>query len=219
MGAPAAPRGLFSAMRSLLSLVAPPLCAICAAPASERAALCRGCDQALGCAPGLHLTVSNADAAWAAHLYEDAARELITALKFSSRLRLANTAAEAIATTIPPHLLLGAVVPVPPSPHRMLWRGFDPAGEIAAALARRTGLRLRPCLRRRSSRRQVGRPRSERLAKPPHIWVRGRPPAAALLVDDVLTTGATLGACAAALRAAGSSSVVAIAFATAPLGK
>ena len=92
-------------------------------------------------------------------------------------------------------------------------RGFDPAGEIAAALAERLGAPLAPCLVRRGGGRQVGRRRAERIGHPPRIHARGAAPRSVLLVDDVLTTGATLTACARALRAAGAVRVVAVTFA------
>jgi predicted amidophosphoribosyltransferase len=74
---------------------------------------------------------------------------------------------------------------------------------IAAAVAAELGVPLVHCLARRTGRRQVGRDRASRLADPPRIRAAGDPPASVLLVDDVLTTGATLAACAAALQAAG----------------
>ncbi|MGV1050451.1 MAG: ComF family protein, partial [Solirubrobacterales bacterium] len=70
-----------------------------------------------------------------------------------------------------------------------------------------------PCLARRGSGRQVGRRRAERLAHPPRIRATGAAPRSVMLVDDVLTTGATLSACARALRAAGATRVVAVTFA------
>jgi predicted amidophosphoribosyltransferase len=107
------------------------------------------------------------------------------------------------------------VVPVPPGPWRWRWRGFDPAEEIAIAVAENTGLAFSPCLRRGRGRRQVGRRRWQRLADPPLVWTIAAAPPNALLVDDVWTTGATLAACARALRAGGSRRVVALTLARA----
>jgi predicted amidophosphoribosyltransferase len=150
---------------------------------------------------------------WSAAPYEGLARDLVAALKFGARLSLAKSAAAAIAAQAPSEFLDGAIVPVPPAPWRHRWRGFDPANAIARPLAAQTGLSLRPCLRRTQGPRQVGRPRAERLEQPPEVSVAAKPPERAILVDDVVTTGATLGACARALRAGGSERVVALTFA------
>jgi predicted amidophosphoribosyltransferase len=159
--------------------------------------------------------VPGSDGAWAAAPYEGAARKLVAALKFSGRLRLAELAAELIAAGAPPALLDGSLVPVPAASWRRRRRGFDPAERIALSLARRTGLALAPCLERSNGPRQVGRGRAARLADPPRVRAAGPVPVRAILVDDVATTGATLRACAGALRSAGSERVVALSFAAA----
>jgi predicted amidophosphoribosyltransferase len=140
-------------------------------------------------------------------------RELVGALKFRRLLPLARRAAEAITSRVPPELLEGALVPVPPAPFRMRVRGLDPAEEIALALERLTGLPVAACLTRTDGPRQVGRPRVDRIAAPPRMRLREPPPPRAVLIDDVLTTGATLGASARALRNGGATRVVGLTFA------
>ena len=107
------------------------------------------------------------------------------------------------------------LVPVPLHPARRRRRGFNQAAVLAEALARRTGLTVTESLTRSGpAGTQVGRPRPERLAAPPgRIRAAGHIPARAILVDDVATTGATLAACAAALRARGALEVWAVTFA------
>jgi predicted amidophosphoribosyltransferase len=161
--------------------------------------------------PGLELTV-------AAARFEGVPRAVAHGLKFGRRLGLAEVAAGAMLRALH-RAEPGAqsaryeVVPVPAAPWRHRWRGFDPAEEIALALARLAGLPYRPCLRRGHGARQVGRRRSQRVADPPRVWIRRRAPTEALLVDDVHTTGATLGACAVALRGAGCDRVVGLTLA------
>jgi predicted amidophosphoribosyltransferase len=141
------------------------------------------------------------------------ARDLVAALKFRSLLPAARAAAELIAERSPSELLSGRpLVPVPPAALRHAWRGFDPAAELATALVQITGASLSPCLRRRGSGPQRGRGRRERLTNAPQIEAAGDVPGQVLLIDDVLTTGATLAACAAALRTAGGVDVKAICF-------
>jgi predicted amidophosphoribosyltransferase len=108
-----------------------------------------------------------------------------------------------------------ALVPVPLHPRRLRRRGYNQAASIADALARRTGLEVADCLARTgSAATQVGRGRAERRAGAAgSVELRAPAPDRAVLVDDVATTGATLAACAAALRLAGSVEVAAVVFA------
>jgi predicted amidophosphoribosyltransferase len=191
----------------------PALCAACGRSCRPGAVLCTRCSRRLAsAAPVLGAGPPGLDRAWSSSPHEGVARDLVTALKFRRLLPVAGAMAERIEWLAPASLLSGAIVPVPTATLRSLRRGFDPAAEIAAALAERTGLPLRPCLVRRGGGRQVGRRRGERLAHPPVVGIRGEAPPSALLLDDVLTTGATLSACARALRAAGAVRVVAVTF-------
>jgi len=200
-------------LRSALAILAPPTCCVCSRPARVEAALCPRCAAALGVARPARVAVAGADWALAAAPYERLAGPLVAALKFRGRIVLAAPIAASLATAAGPLLAGATLVPVPAAPRRRRRRGFDPAEEIARALARATARPLAGCLRRADGPRQVGRDRRERLASPPQVRARGAVPERAVLVDDVVTTGATLAACAAALRGAGSREVGALAFA------
>lgn len=215
----------------LAQLLAPPLCWGCGAPARREEALCVGCRRTLR-----HLSREPVElagiATWAPVAYEGAARELVRGLKFRGAMALADPMAALIVANAPEEFELReadaagadragaerALVPVPLHPSRRRRRGFNQAAILAAALARRTGLALADGLTRSGPRgTQVGRPRSERLAAAPGIIQAHAPvPARVVLVDDVATTGATVAACARALRAAGALEVRAVTFARTP---
>jgi predicted amidophosphoribosyltransferase len=180
--------------------------------------------------------------AWAPVAYAGAVPALVNALKERGAVGLARLMAAQIAATAPPGQWAGgiamaaavaqegrapssvALVPVPADPLRRRRRGVDHAARLAAELAPRCGLPVAPVLTRpmTAASRQAGRSRAERL-RPDRLAVvlrtgRGRPPAVppvAILVDDVHTTGATLHACALALREAGASDVRAVTYARA----
>jgi ComF family protein len=201
----------------MAALLAPPLCWSCGAPAQRGRALCSACRRGLVFLPRQSVVLSGVRV-WAPLAYEGPARELVRALKFRGALLLAREMSALVVASAPPELLRGDLVPVPLHPVRQRRRGFNQAAVLAGAIARATGLAVTGCLRRRGpGPPQVGRSRGARLAGPTgSIETRARVPRAALVVDDVVTTGATIAACAAALRRAGATEVAAIAFARTP---
>ena len=199
----------------LLDLLAPPLCWSCAAPAARGAGLCGTCRRSLRFLPGAPALLCGL-AVWAPVAYDGPARELVKALKFHSATRIADEMAAAVVANAPLRWLTATLVPVPLHPARRRTRPFNQAELLARALsARAAPLPVHDCLTRTGAHQpQVGRGRAARLHGPAGaIRARGPAPRHALLVDDVVTTGATLAACAAALRAAGARHVAAVAFA------
>lgn len=201
------------ALHTVLAGLAPQLCAACGRSCRPDAVACTRCIRRLAAdAPLAGNGPAGLDRVWSSAPHDGVARDLVTALKFRRLLPVADLIAERIHWLAPATLLSGAIVPVPTAPLRSLGRGFDPAGEIAAALAERIAVSFQPCLVRRGGGRQVGRSRAQRIGHPPHIHPRREVPRSVLLVDDVLTTGATLSACARALRSAGAVRVAAVTF-------
>jgi predicted amidophosphoribosyltransferase len=201
----------------LAALLAPPLCWSCGAHAPRGRALCRGCRGALAFLPPEPVLLAGVRV-WAPVAYEGPGRDLVRAMKFRGAVGLAREMSALTVASAPQDLLRGALVPVPLHPVRLRRRGFNQAAALAEAIGRRTGLAPSDCLRRRGpGPPQVGRTRRARLAGPAgSIEARAPVPPVALIVDDVVTTGATLAACASALREAGTTELAAIAFARTP---
>jgi ComF family protein len=146
----------------------------------------------------------------AALLYKDNARKLVLSLKNGDRIDLARPAATWMVQAVKPILLPGMLVaPVPLHWLRLLKRRYNQAALLSSAIARLTGLEHIPDLlqRRRSTGSQDDRSRDGRFANmsgaltahPRHAHrIAGRH---VLLVDDVMTSGATLAAAAEACLA------------------
>lgn len=156
------------------------------------------------------------DRARAAAIYDEHSRDLILKLKHADRTDLAGLFAAWLARAAADLAEeADAVVPVPLHRSRLFARRYNQAAEIARPLARRLGLSYLPdaLVRRRNTTSQAGRGRVARRRnvaaafETPPSWrakVRGR---RILLIDDVLTTGATAEGCARALKAAGAEAV------------
>jgi ComF family protein len=194
----------------VLALVVPPRCLACTAAVAAGRDLCPECRASLAWLPP-----DPAATAWAPVAFDGPARTLVHALKFAGRTDAARVMAAQIAANAPPGLLArGGLVPVPAHPRRARERGFDQARLLARRLSARTGLPVVDVLVRRGrGGPQVGSGRRARLARDLGISARRAVSGRLVLVDDVHTTGATLAACARALRAAGAEEVLAVTYA------
>jgi ComF family protein len=231
-------------LRGLVELLLPARCAGCRGPAD--ASLCPRCAARLGRIPVSHCRLCQErpasgpdarcrtchsrrrplDACIAGCWFEGDAADWIRGFKYPGRsrglhdpfrARMRALAAElaAAAPTDPPEL----VVPVPLHPRRLRARGFNPAATLARDLARARGVPLATtALRRvRDTGSQTGRGRADRRRNVRGAFAATRPaPERIWLVDDVVTTSATLEEAARALRRAGAHVVIALCAARTP---
>lgn len=189
----------------LLEAVFPPQCAAC--DDAGREPFCRICAEALEPAP--EVEIEGADAAWAAWVYGGPASQAVQALKYGGRWTFGRALGQAMAARMPDLASVDAVVPVPMSRPALVARGYNQARELCRGIDRPVCARA---LSRRPGPTQVGLERAARLKNlvealelgPEAGRIEGR---RVLLVDDVITTGATAQAACARLRDAGAARV------------
>jgi ComF family protein len=182
-----------------------PVCTRCGVPVVDGARLCPPCTRREPCfatarAAGLYLTAARPGA--------DPLAVCVQRLKYAGRRDLAPVLGALLAERYPFGQAV-LLVPVPLHRSRLRARGFNQAALLAQELARRRGLpvALRALVRRRQTRAQPGldsTARRRNLADAFEVRLPARVVGRSIvLVDDVLTTGATADACATALLRAG----------------
>lgn len=220
-GARAAAGGLAALARPLAAFAFPQRCPGCGAPADHRLVLCDACLAMIPPVPEALCTrcllagrmpagcvAHPRHRAWAAWVYDERAAAVIQAFKFHGRPQLARLLAARLAAALPASLAVDLVTAVPLHPARARERGFDQGERIARELADAIGVPHAPLLARvrpTPAQARLGPAARRRnlagaIAVMHPAWAAGRN---VLIVDDVLTTGATLAACSDALECAG----------------
>lgn len=211
-----------SMIESIVKIFAPYPCLSCGA---EGNLLCRDCCEMLPMHPeicwscrGLSLGFRTCPACrrrsplknvFIAGMYEGALRDAIHALKFGRATSGAEDLGRLLIDRLP-RRSIDLVVPIPAATGRQRRRGYNPASLIAQFVARERRIRFDEALGRLGQQRQVGAKREQRLTQLEGLYyvtsprVRG---ARILLIDDVMTTGATLAEAARTLKAAGARSI------------
>ena len=214
---------MHSLIDQILDFVFPPRCAACR---RRGALLCAACCAACRLVPDTanqeqHRRLASPFLASTAgaYIFEGPVREAIHLLKYHRRARVAVPLGDLLARYLAANpVTVDAIVPVPLHPDRLQLRGYNQAALLGQRLAHQTAVPLldRHVLRVRHTSQQADLNRVERRANvaAAFAWRSDRrPPPRILVIDDVLTTGATVEAVAQALHVAGARTVHALALA------
>lgn len=185
------------------------ICTACWRESGYGVQQCFGCGRAsLGgkTCDGCRTSASLAGVAVAAR-YDGGIKAAILALKFRRLRAVAQVAGVRVAAVAPSGIDIVTSVPVAPGRYRE--RGYNQSELLAREVARQLDLPYRTLLRRYSVVHQLGAGRNERLSRVQGQFevIRASGSRRVLIVDDVVTTGATLNECARVLRLAGAGEV------------
>ncbi len=194
---------------TLVEVLIPLRCVVCGA---DDVLLCKHCDERLTPAPPLP-PPPGVDEARALFLYDEVGAAVLGALKYRNAHRLVRLLGPRLAGIAPPGL--DAVTWAPATPANRRRRGYDQGELLARDLARRLGVSCGRLLARGRDLAQVSRGRADRAAGP-RLRCRSPAPASVLVIDDVLTTGATVATAARCLRSGGAGRVEVLAVAWTP---
>ncbi|MDF3066542.1 MAG: hypothetical protein K0R38_2143 [Polyangiaceae bacterium] len=191
-------------LSEILEGLAPSVCAACDEP--TRNAFCAACAET-----SLHRPPARSVAGaplLVAGAYAPPLSTAIVRFKYGGRPELSRSLSQLLSASLGAQALPtdAVLVPVPLHPKRLAMRGYNQAALLAQELGRVCGLACRPRLlsRMRETQRQVGKARVERLTNAADAFeVRQRGVRRVVVVDDVVTTGATVRACAQALARGG----------------
>ena len=190
--------------RESLPRLRPPLCERCGAPAVWPVPRCRECS-------GRRIAFASARAAVE---YDGSVRRFVAAWKERGLRRLSAEAAELVAGAVPPPRV-AMLAFVPPDRERVLLRGHHPAERLAHELGERWGLPVGSLLAwTRAIPHQRGLSRTDRRRNVAGAFApAAEAPSRVGLIDDVYTSGATANAAASALRKGGARRVEVVTFA------
>ena len=208
-------RAALKATDWLVDLVFPPVCANCG---RVDAGFCAACRAELARCPVeiAHFTIGGLDGVCATGKQQGVLGEALKAFKYESAIDLQELLADRLIAALREQAgQLDVVIPVPLHADRLLERGYNQSALLGERLARSLGIRHVPGLLRRirSTSQQARLSGSERHRNVAGAFAADRSvrDSSVLVIDDVVTTGATLGQCAAALRARDAAAVYAIA--------
>ncbi|MCE5177367.1 ComF family protein [bacterium] len=203
--------------KELLDFIFPPSCVLCGENGTHP--LCRSCMEKIEidpiCSTKMGVTVTSFSK------YEDTTRALLARFKYDFQEQVGTIIADLITpylSTLSPRIL----VPVPLHFIKIRQRGFNQSAIIAKRLSKNLGWKYAPRLiiRQRNTKPQFELDDEERLANVEKAFARYpfgaiQPNQPYMLIDDIVTTGATLASCAKTLKESGATRIEGLTFARA----